>query len=157
MNIYLFSFHCHTTEKYRLPFAGTSLLCVVPGQQQEDFPDYTPRIPTTANELPEGAGHTFLMTKPLQSKPSRKETRLGEPAALQGKLCLGTHTQNAHKEIKHPVQVRNINARGGYPACGEQTANPAWWLGEKWLFCVHGNPTLSHEEKDVAAAFMTRG
>lgn len=96
-NIYLFSFHCYTTEKCRLPFTGTSLLCVVPGQQQEDFPDYTPRIPTTANELPEGAGHTFLMMKPLQSNPFRKETQLGEPAALQGKLCLGTHTQNAHK------------------------------------------------------------
>lgn len=70
---------------------------------------------------------------------------------------MGTGTQNVPKEIKHPVKVRNINARSGYPACGEQTASPAWWLGEKWLFGVHGSPTLSHEEKDVAARIHDQG
>lgn len=157
---YLSPSHCCMTEKIRLPFTGPSLQCVVPGQQQQDFPNftyYTPRIPTTANELPKGAGHTLSHDEIPPVKSFQKGDSAWRASCSPGQAVLGDTHSKSHRQIKHPVKVRNIKARCQYPAYGVQTASPAWWLGEKWLFGVHGNPTLSHEEKDVAAFIHDQG
>lgn len=116
-----------------------------------------PGFPPLPVSSPKGLDTPFLMMKPLWSNPSRKETRLGQSAVSRASCAWGHSLKIPPPPIKHLVTVRNIKTRGGHPACGEQTASPAWWLGEKWLFGVHGNPTLSHKEKDVAAHIHDQG
>lgn len=97
----------------RLPFCFPSIalleeqvaiyrhfLCpwVIPGQYQEDLLHYTPGIPNTSNELPEGPEQSFSQKNPqmksIKLHPSGKEVQPQEPDALQCKLCLGdTHSK----------------------------------------------------------------
>ena len=104
-----------------------------------------------------GLGTPFLMMKPLRSNPCRKETRLGEPAALQHKQCLGTGTQNVPKEIKYPVKVRNINARGGYPHVGSKQPVQPGGLGRNACSVCMATPHCYTRRKMWQPAFMTRG
>lgn len=69
---------------------------------------------------------------------------------------LGDRHSKCPQGNKAPREGEKHKRSRWVPACGEQTASPAWWIGEKWLFCVRGNPTLP-QEKDVAARTRDQG